>query len=101
MYRERYRLLYGVDENPFEWDIDDVFTNRLITQGNGVGIVDELNTLNNRIESQKLLLRNQDLENEKLHKEIKQLKLDLKVAKDYLEGGHSKKTMEILKKISR
>lgn len=50
------------------------------------GIVDLLNKQNNRIETQRSIMRNQDLENERLHKENDQLRFDFKEMKDLLHS---------------
>lgn len=68
MTEKRYSLLYGVDENPFEWDIIDNEKNSIIIMGNGVAICELLNELND--------------ENEQLKEEIKSLTSNLE--EDYI-----------------
>jgi len=46
MTEKRYSLLYGIDENPYEWDIIDNEKNSIIYQSNGIAICNELNELN-------------------------------------------------------
>ena len=45
MTEKRFRVLYSIDENPFEWDILDNPRNAIIEQGNGIAICNELNEL--------------------------------------------------------
>ena len=45
MTEKRFTVLYGIDENPFEWDIIDNQRNAIIKQGNGIAICNELNEL--------------------------------------------------------
>lgn len=42
---KRFTLLYGIDENPFEWDIIDNQKNAIISQSNGIAICNKLNEL--------------------------------------------------------
>jgi len=45
MTEKRFTIIYGVDENPFEWDILDNEKDALICQCNGKPICDLLNEL--------------------------------------------------------
>ena len=60
MTAKRFTILYGIDENPFEWDIMDNNNDALICRCNGKPICDLLNELAE--------------ENEQLKKEIEELK---------------------------
>lgn len=59
MTMKRFTILYGIDENPFEWDIMDNEKDALICQFNGKPICDLLNELHE--ENQDLKSFNEDL----------------------------------------
>lgn len=56
MTEKRYFLLYGVDENPYEWDIIDNEKNSIIYQSNGIAICKELNDLHEENQELKRLI---------------------------------------------
>ena len=62
--KKRFIVLYGIDENPFEWDLMDNQKDCLIVQGNGTAICDLLNELSD--------------ENKQLKKENEELKREIK-----------------------
>jgi len=81
MTEKRYSLLYGIDENPYEWDIIDNEKNSIIYQSNGIAICNELNELNDELgkltslysakcKTEETLIK----EGERLEKENKELK---------------------------
>ena len=57
MTEKRYFLLYGVDENPYEWDIIDNEKNSIIYQSNGIAICKELNELHEENQELKRLIK--------------------------------------------
>lgn len=59
MTGKRFTLIYGIDENPFEWDIMDNDENTLICRCNGKPICDLLNEFAE--ENKELKLQNGDL----------------------------------------
>ena len=73
MTEKRYSLLYGIDENPYEWDIIDNEKNSIIYQSNGIAICNELNELNDENNELKSKIKDLEFENEKKYRTIMQL----------------------------
>lgn len=85
MTAKRFTILYGIDENPFEWDIMDNNNDALICRCNGKPICDLLNELAE--------------ENEQLKTTIQQLRTDNTKQKKKLntamkENEHIKQTIK-------
>lgn len=68
MTEKRYSLLYGIDENPYEWDIIDNEKNSIIYQSNGIAICNELNELNDKLRK---CVRQLEKENKELKEQLK------------------------------
>jgi len=60
MTAKRFTIIYGLDEDPFDWDILDNEKDAIICQYNGTPICELLNELHE--ENQKLKKENAELE---------------------------------------
>jgi hypothetical protein len=103
MTGKRFTLIYGIDENPFEWDIMDNEKDTLICRCNGTPICDLLNELyeeNQKLEVQLVTCLNTKLfSRRELEKENKEFKEENQHIKNTIKEAYNNERTQLGKSV--